>query len=149
MKSDSTDLIVVIDHDEQHLCDLTVLLRQAGYNCFGFPRATSALRYLKENRIALVITEVVMPDLDGIEVLLEIKRANPELPVLAICGTGDRDYYLSCMEKLGAVAAVAKPLDPARFLATVSRWVPLQPAISSEPQAPILAALQSGFHTIH
>jgi two-component system response regulator FlrC len=149
MTSDSADLIVVIDHDERHLCDLTTLLRQAGHNCFGFTGAASALRFLKANPTALVITEVVMPDLDGFELLLEIKRVNPRLPVLAVCGDGNRNSYLSWMRKLGAVAAIAKPLDPTTFLECIARWVTSRTAISAEPQAPILAAVQAGFYTTH
>lgn len=115
--------IVVIDDDENHLCYLTTLLRQAGYNCVAFPKARKAVQYIARNPVALVITEVVMPDLDGVEVMRSLKKAFPELPVIALCGNQAHDLYLRLMDQLGASASLSKPVTPPTILGVIENWV--------------------------
>ena len=115
--------IIVIDNDEHHLFYLTTLLRQAGYNCAAFSKAKRAIEYIAENSVALVITEVVMPDLDGIEVLRTIKATFPNLPVVALCGNHSSDLYLRLMDQLGANASFPKPIRPPAVLGAIESWV--------------------------
>jgi DNA-binding response OmpR family regulator len=118
-----TSKIVIIDDDENHLFYLTTLLRQAGYQCVAFPQARKAIQYIAENSVALVITEVLMPDLDGIEVLRTLKATFPDVPVVALCGNHESDLYLRLMDQLGANASFTKPIKPPAILRVIESWV--------------------------
>ncbi len=120
--------IVVIDDDADYLAFLTALLLRAGYTCRGFGRAQAALEYIRANSVAVVVTDIFMPETDGIEVLGAIRRESPATAVIALSGS-DQQYrriYLNLMQVLGALCELTKPIDPEGLLAAVERC--LRPA---------------------
>jgi DNA-binding NtrC family response regulator len=120
MQSTPAKIVVIEDHPE-YLDYLGTLLQRAGYIVAAFRTATAAMRYIEHCSASVVITDVFMPDMDGFEVLKDLQRAYPGLPVIAISGDGlpDQSLFLEGMRHLGARAAFAKPLDTAALLATV------------------------------
>jgi len=140
----SSPVIVIIDNDEDHLCYLTSLLRRAGYDCAAFPHVRAAMKYIVENDVALVITEVVMPELDGIEVLRAVKLSFPDVPVVAVCGTRQGDLYLHLMQQFGASATFAKPIAAPAVLGAVEQWVDRQSPESSGRELPIEDLVETG-----
>jgi len=140
--TDCASTIVIIDDDENHLCYLTALLRQAGYNCIAFPRARDAIQYIAKNSVALVITEVVMPDLDGVEVLRALRAKFPMLPVVALCGNQGQELYLRLMHQLGASATFAKPVTPPKILSVIENWVRRQFDDSRQLELPLKEFLE-------
>jgi len=125
MRPASRDEIVVIDDHPEHLDYLATLLRRAGYGVAAFNRAAPALCHLKRFGARLVITDVFMPEKDGFEVLREVKRDFPQLPLIAVSGIGPREQalYLASIQHLGADATFAKPIDAAALLARVATLV--------------------------
>lgn len=119
--------IVIIDYDETHLWHLTAALQQEGYRCLPFTDAREAARYIFGHKVALVITEVLMPGLDGIEILLIHKDLRPELRVIGFCGGREHQLYLSIMAHLGAEAIFPKPIDPVGPLLQAVRRVATWP----------------------
>jgi two-component system, chemotaxis family, chemotaxis protein CheY len=117
--------IVVIDDHPEHLEYLALLLQRAGYIVAAFDKAQAALDYIARSPVDLVITDVFMPDLDGIEVLRALKQSLPALPVIAVSGVGPRSQplFLGVMRHLGAAATFAKPVDDVTLLSTVARLV--------------------------
>jgi len=80
-------------------------------------RLQSGLASLAAESFALVITDIVMPDMEGLETIKRIRRGNPALPIIAISGGGSSQIdYLKFARKFGANAALAKPFDPAELL---------------------------------
>ena len=70
----------------------------------------------------IVLTELVMPERDGIELLLEIKRAAPQTKVIAMSGGGlslPTDFVLHLARRLGADCTVSKPVDAIRLLEAI------------------------------
>lgn len=122
--------IVIIDDDKDYLAFLVALLSRAGYACQGFIEARKALEYMQAAPAGLVVTDVFMPDTDGIEVLRSIRRTSPVTPVIALSGANGRyrRFYLDAMQALGAAFELAKPIDPARLLIAVESC--LRPAKS-------------------
>jgi CheY-like chemotaxis protein len=117
--------IVVIDDHAEHLDYLATLLRRAGYVVAAFGGAEQALSFLKQCRPLLLVTDVFMPEKDGFEVLQEVRRWCPDLPLIAVSGVGPRSQslFLDAMKHLGATAVFAKPIDSTALLATVAALV--------------------------
>jgi len=93
-------------------------LEQLGPKVSCFARARYCLERLRSNRCDLLITDVKMPDMDGIELLTETKRIAPWLPVLVITGYGDVPMAVRAL-KAGALDFIEKPLNRKRFLSVV------------------------------
>ena len=82
------------------------------------------LAFMKARRFDLLITDLLMPEKDGIETILEIRRADARLPILAISGGGRygaRSDLLGMARKLGANGALEKPFSKEELLAAVDR----------------------------
>ena len=77
-----------------------------------------ALNFIKKNQLDLIISDIKMPKVDGIEVLAYVKNNNPDVPVIMISGHGDLDLAVDCMKK-GAYDYISKPPDLNRLLTTV------------------------------
>jgi DNA-binding response OmpR family regulator len=72
----------------------------------------------QEQRSALVITGIVMPDMEGIETIVSLRRDDAMLPIIAISGSSD-PVYLRAASGLGATASLEKPFHAARLLALI------------------------------
>ena len=118
--------IVVIDDDEEHLAYVTALLTRMGRACLGFASAREAIAFMKGNRVAFVITDIFMPDMDGFELLRALRTAFPAVAVVTLSGEGrmTKDFYLECAQHLGAAAALRKPFDPDALRRIIERLAP-------------------------
>jgi DNA-binding NtrC family response regulator len=125
--------VVVIDDHPEHLDYLAALLRRCGYAVDAFLSAKAALRHIERSSPGLVITDVFMPGIDGFEVLKELKRVRPALPIIAVSGSGpqDRAFFLDAMRLLGAGAGFAKPLDTYALLDAIARLIGGAPEVPS------------------
>jgi FixJ family two-component response regulator len=124
--------VVVIDHNARALEQSVALLRQAGLKVEGFASARVALDFAATSDTAVIVTEVFMPDMDGIEVLRFIRSGLPQIGVIAIGGSaeGSGSHYLSVMNALGAADILSKPVDPGALVAAVMR-------VLQKPSAPL------------
>jgi DNA-binding response OmpR family regulator len=113
--------ILVID-DEAALRRLVArILKGAGHSVREAENGRVGLQLFRELRPALVITDIVMPDQEGIETILELRRDAPSLPILAISGGGGEGAYLRMATGLGATEALAKPFGADELLAAVAK----------------------------
>lgn len=89
-------------------------LRASGYQIREAKSAAKIYSLIKsEYAPALIITDVIMPEKDGLEVLLETKKLNPEIKVIVVSG-GARNKSIDVLryaKNLGADAVIAKPID--------------------------------------
>lgn len=113
--------ILVIDDDQAILEVIGSALRQLGHAVAIAVNGRAGLRALGTGRFDLVITDMLMPEMDGLETIRAIKGFDPTVKVLAITGGGAIDHgdLLNIAAKLGADAALFKPLRPPALLATV------------------------------
>jgi FixJ family two-component response regulator len=93
-------------------------LKQAGLKVTCFTCAADCLKQLRSRRCDLLITDVKMTGMDGIELLTEVKRIIPSLPVLVVTGYGDIPMAVEAL-KVGASEFIEKPLDRQSFLSAV------------------------------
>jgi YesN/AraC family two-component response regulator len=89
-----------------------------------------ALRLLAAWSIDLVITDILMPDKDGLEVIGELRRRNPEIKVLAYSGGFSRPDFdvLMTAKALGAHATLPKPFSMSEILSAVDHVLALKPS---------------------
>ncbi|MBN1596951.1 MAG: response regulator [Bacteroidales bacterium] len=74
----------------------------------------SAIEYLSRSHYDLIITDLIMPKVDGIELIRNVKKKYPASKIIAI--SGSKPYYLLMAKKLGIEAVFTKPIDQDRFL---------------------------------
>ncbi len=102
--------IFVID-DEQIMRDmLTDVLQEEGYNVRGFSLARDALKYAAENKVEIIITDIIMQEMNGIELLEKIKEINSDIDVIVMTGYATVETAVKAM-KLGAIDYLTKPLN--------------------------------------
>ncbi|HIF20472.1 MAG TPA: response regulator [Gemmatimonadetes bacterium] len=106
--------ILVVDDDPE----LRVLVKSALELCqhevLSAENGVQALEQLDRHTIELVITDVNMPEMDGIELLVELRNERPDLPIIVMSGGGimEREVLLENARALGAFQTMMKPLDP-------------------------------------
>ena len=101
--------ILVIDDDPQLRRLLGRVLTATGHAVHEAKNGREGIDMFNLTLPALVITDLVMPDTEGIETIRELRRAAPALPILAISGGSNHPLYLRAATELGATAALAKP----------------------------------------
>jgi CheY-like chemotaxis protein len=112
--------ILVIDDDEQVLSLLASLLRRHGFEVVQANDGLTALRLLESTPVDLVITDVVMPRMEGLETIRHLRAAG-QTRIIAMSGSGSDSGYLDYAEKLGADATFAKPFAPPAIVHAVEQ----------------------------
>jgi len=104
--------VLVIDDDAEARAVLQRMLERLGFAAAAAPDGAKGLARLREGGVDLVVTDIVMPVMDGFEVIRALRAGWPSLPVIAISGVGDWDRLLRMAVQLGADASLRKPVDP-------------------------------------
>jgi DNA-binding NtrC family response regulator len=108
--------ILVADDDVATLDGLRALLVAWGFEVETATDGYEALQTASALTPALVITDVFMPTMDGLELLAALREHQPNLPVIVITGQGDEDTFISATRR-GAYGYLSKPLDVGRLKA--------------------------------
>ncbi len=113
--------ILIIDDDEQILAMLRQTLEREGYKVVDASDGKEGLRRYRENPTDLIITDLIMPEKEGIETILELRRDFPDVKIIAISGGGrvDPGQYLSIAKSFGAQYTFAKPIERKKLLKAV------------------------------
>ncbi len=119
--------IVVADDLDEIRALVTHWLAPLGHAVHCASGGREAMRLAKEKHCDLVITDVLMPDGDGLDVIMGLKRTNPAMRFLAISGGGKymgAAAALSLAQAIGADAVLFKPFNRAQFLSAVGQLIP-------------------------
>ena len=112
--------IFIID-DEQRMCDsLSALLAGEGHEVVAFQRAPEAAAAIRDQRVDLVISDIKMPEMDGIEILTVVKQVDEGIPVILLTGYASMDSALEAISR-GAYDYLLKPVDFNRLELSVTR----------------------------
>jgi CheY-like chemotaxis protein len=114
--------IVVIDDDDQVRGLLVRMLQKAGYTDLGEAAdGNQGLARHRERAADLVITDIVMPEKEGLETIQELRRMSPDLRIIAISGGGlnQPGNYLQLARHFGANEVLTKPIQYDDLVAAV------------------------------
>jgi DNA-binding response OmpR family regulator len=125
--------ILIIDDDTEVRSILSRTLTQAGFQVVAVASGDEGTRVCRQQTIDMVIVDMVMPEKDGLETLMEIRRNSPHARIIAMSGAPRTKVMdpLSVALKLGAVASLAKPFTPNEFLRYVTQHLPQQAELKS------------------
>ena len=111
--------IGIIDDNIQMLSFIKDVLTKENYQVYCANNGIVGLMLFEETAPDLVITDIVMPEGEGIETIIKLKENYPELPIIAISGYGEA--YLNAAKKLGASEVMAKPFSHIELINIVNK----------------------------
>ena len=106
----AADTVLVIDDDPAMVESLAMMLEDHGFRVLTANNGVRGLEVFREQRPAAVLTDILMPEQDGIGAIMEMRRERPEVKIIAISGAGrmGRTDPLAMARKLGADATFEK-----------------------------------------
>lgn len=114
--------ILVIEDERQVREVLKQILEKAGYDVDVADDGCSGLERYRQSPADMVITDILMPNKNGLETIEELVGENPKLPIIAISGGGPGEkaqFALDVAKMCGAVRVLAKPFSRKEILETV------------------------------
>ncbi len=125
--------ILFVDDDQEFLRTMKRLLERFGYEFTGVNDGLQALELLSDTTFDVIISDLRMPNLDGLEFMAELKRKSVTSPVIFLTGYGEVESYLDLMN-MGAFDYLNKPVGGQDLLRVVRRALTTQE--SDVPNAP-------------
>lgn len=129
--------ILVVDDEETLRRVMTIVLEKAGHRVLSAASGSEALSLLARQTVDLVISDIVMPETDGIELVQEIRTLYPKIRVISMSGGGNFLTAALCLklaDQMGASGILSKPFTPDQLLASVEQALALPP--KSHPGTP-------------
>jgi len=113
--------ILIIDDEPQIRSMIRLILERAGYSAMEAADGVEGIRRFRENPVNLIITDLIMPNKDGIGMIIELKKEFPDAKIIAMSGGGLNrpEGYLRGAQKLGAACTLSKPINRQELLRVV------------------------------
>jgi DNA-binding NtrC family response regulator len=115
--------ILLVDDDASIRAVLERALAKQGYSVVSASNGNDARRWVTQSRFRLVVTDIFMPDSDGLDLIMACSATHPAMPILAISGgsrVGGPDTFLKPARLLGSRRTLAKPFELPEFLRVVA-----------------------------
>src|SRR4051812_4019857 len=105
--------ILVVDDSAELRKTIVRMLAKAGHEVRDASNGAAALRELERGSFDLVVTDIVMPDMEGLELIRQVKKNHADLPIIAMSGggRGSVDDYLKLATSFGAAKTLEKPFQ--------------------------------------
>jgi DNA-binding response OmpR family regulator len=128
--------ILVIDDDDDVRAMLCLTLTQAGHTAIEARNGKEGLQQFTHANADLVITDIVMPEKEGLEVLMELRKKQPPVKIIAISGGGRQSTadYLHVAKLMGASKVLSKPFSNEALMVAINE---LLPGSGSSAQPPV------------
>ena len=117
------DTILIIEDYEEIRSSLRDILISEGYAVLEASGGAQGLAHCRDTSIAVVITDILMPNTDGMELISELRKNLPHTPIIAISGGGcmNSEDCLTLAERAGAAQTFSKPFQVAEILNAVKK----------------------------
>jgi len=113
--------ILIIDDEAPIRLMLKKMLEREGLDIIVASNGKEGMQLFEEKTVDLVITDIIMPEKEGIEIILELKKKNSDIPIIAISGGGKNspDTYLNMAKSFGAYSVFEKPVAKEKLINAV------------------------------
>lgn len=122
MSTEKKNCILVVDDDPYVLESTSILLREYKYNVIACPTGECAVSRMMDENIVLILTDIKMPGMSGIELLEKIHSVYPKMPVILMTGYAELEMAINAIKK-GAFDFITKPYNADHLLHTVDKAV--------------------------
>ena len=115
--------ILVVDDDQFLRLLITRALETAGHSVSSCENGRQAVEHIQHADTDLLITDILMPEMDGVDTVRAIRRLQPDLPIIAISagGPAKASDFLSLAQAFGATETLTKPFRPEDIVAAAGR----------------------------
>ena len=127
------EAILIVDDEKNYPPILSAILKEEGFETLTAFSGKEALEILKDSDVDLVLTDMKMPFMDGIELLERIKDKDPDLPVIMMTAHGTVEKAVEAMQK-GAYNYIMKPFDNERLIIYVNKATAMYRVIKENRQ---------------
>ena len=104
--------VLIVDDEEMVLTSLsTYLALETEYEVVTFTSATRALEYIAQHDVGIIISDFLMPEMDGIRFLARAKELRPDTPRVILTGYADKENAIKAINQVGLYQYVEKPWD--------------------------------------
>lgn len=125
MSPNSPKHILVVDDDDMMREFVKELLQLNDFEITEATNGKMALKKFRENPPDLVITDIIMPEMEGISFIRELREHNKDIPIIAMTGNvhGRMEEYLEISSQLGANEILHKPIQSNDFLDAINKLI--------------------------
>jgi len=109
---EDTATIVLVDDEEMVLTSLNSFLTlETEYDVYTFTSAKEALKFIEDSEVDIVISDYLMPEMDGITFLGQVRNIKPEIPRIILTGYADKENAIKAINEVGLYQYIEKPWD--------------------------------------
>lgn len=112
-------VILVVDDDEDARSATSAILGDAGYKTLQAGNGRAALEIVQLHKVDVIVTDLVMPDTEGIELIMNVRKLHPDIEIIAVSGSLQAQTYLRSASLLGAKFTFEKPFPPRHLLSAL------------------------------
>lgn len=117
-------LIVIVDDEQMVTSAFKTLLKLEGYkNCVSFNNPKEAIEFLKENKPDIIVSDFIMPDMNGLEFLSEAKKLYPDVSKILLTGYADKENAIRAINEIGLYKYIEKPWDNDDLVITIQNGI--------------------------
>ncbi|MBI4550690.1 MAG: response regulator [Candidatus Latescibacteria bacterium] len=111
-ESTESPILVIVDDEDMVLSSLSAFLKlETSYAVIPFTSAKAALQYVQDARVDLVISDYLMPEMDGITFLAHVRKLKPEVPRIILTGYADKENAIRAINEVGLYQYIEKPWE--------------------------------------
>jgi DNA-binding NtrC family response regulator len=112
MTENSRQTVIIVDDEEMVLTSLESFLKlETNYDVHTFISARDAINFIQKNDIDLVISDYLMPEMDGISFLAKVRELRPDVPRIILTGYADKENAIKAINDVGLFQYIEKPWD--------------------------------------
>ncbi len=120
METNTEAKVVIVDDEDMVLTSLSAYLAlETDYDVRSFTDAEEAVEHLRENLVDVVISDYLMPKMNGIDLLAQAKQAQPETSRILLTGHADKQSAIKAINEVGLFQYIEKPWDNATLLLVI------------------------------
>jgi DNA-binding NtrC family response regulator len=121
LDKNSQPSVLIVDDEEMVITSIRAFLRlETEYHVNGFTSPEEAVRHLETNPVEVVVTDYLMPKMNGIQLLAKAKEYQPEAARVLLTGHADKQSAIQAINEIGLFQYLEKPWDNAQLLLVIN-----------------------------